>query len=679
MHIESIKIENFRLLHDCRVDMRELTTLLVGKNNTGKTSFAVLLEKFLKKPESFSYSDFPICLRSELQNISEDTDVHDITIRMVWRIAYTENDDLAQLSEFMLDLDSGRRHVNILFECMVEKDKLLRVLPDDEAERRKFIENNLAGQFLSTKIYAFDDTGYEGKQPFYISERAQLEEKERCHIDALINFQVIHARRNVASSEDFGRSAKPLSKISTQFFKKREEQSRDAGKKEDGAEEPKEDKVKQLRTLLSEIDAQLEEQYADVFGGFLKSSRDFLGLGDLKVVSNLQSQNLIENSSQVIYGDTANYLPEQHSGLGYLNILYLLLQIELCRDDFSQRNAPLNLLLMEEPEAHTHPQMQYVFADKIHSLVSEINNLQALLTTHSSHIVSKSNFEDIRYLARGGLEDPVTIKNFHADLLEEYKKLGDDGMRLFQFLKQYLTINSAELFFASKAIFIEGTTENILLPWFIEKHDEERKSADSEGGLSSQNITVLEVGANARAFAPFMNFIDVRTLIITDIDTTVAKESESTGKISYNACEVSESTHISNETIKHFLQAPKDIHSDEYGEWHKKLVSEELPQEGKIRVAYQVEEDGYHARSFEDAFLSLNLDEIAKKKDELRGLKNIELLDDSAGRGFFELTDKVLGKKSDFAGSILFSALVEGQEWQVPRYIKEGLAWIHRS
>lgn len=168
------------------------------------------------------------------------------------------------------------------------------------------------------------------------------------------------------------------------------------------------------------------------------------------MVSNIQSQSLVESSSQVIYGDTDNYLPEHYSGLGYLNILYLLLQIELCRDDFARRNAPLNLLLIEEPEAHTHPQMQYVFADKIHDLVSAIPSLQALITTHSSHIVSKSNFEDIRYLARSTATGPVSIKNFHTDLSKEYDKLGADGKALFKFLRQYLTINSAELFLRTR-------------------------------------------------------------------------------------------------------------------------------------------------------------------------------------------------------------------------------------
>jgi len=680
VRIESIKIENFRLLTNSRLDVREKTTLLVGKNNTGKTSFAVLLEKFLERPDSFTYSDFPLSLRSALKGITEETDTTQLTIRMVLRIAYSEEDDLSVLSEFMLDLDPERRHTNILFECTLDKDKLLRALPSKSEERERFIENHLDNQYLVTKVYAFDDFGYEGEQPYYLAKRDQLEEKDRRLVHELLNLQVIHARRNVASSEDGGRGAKPLSTMSTKFFKRIDDISRSASDPEATLDKDENASIDQLRTLLADIDKQLEEQYTNVFGDFLKNSRDFLNLGDLKVISNLESQTLIENSSKVIYGEKDNYLPEQFSGLGYLNILYLLLQIELCRDDFIRRNAPLNLLLMEEPEAHTHPQMQYVFADKIHNLVSEIPNLQALLTTHSSHIVAKSNFEDIRYLARASDVDPVTIKNFHEDLLEKYRALGKDGEKLFQFLQQYLTINSAELFFASKAIFIEGTTERILLPWFIKKHDKENPDVQNGGGLASQNISVLEVGANARAFAPFMEFIGVRTLIITDIDTTVAEHNETTQKTTYKACRVSESTHTSNETLKHFLSAPDDIHSAEYKTWHAKLLNNTAEQShDNLKLAYQIEEEGYHGRSFEDAFVSINLKTLADKKDDLAGLKRRDLFDDATGLDYFDLTEHVLDKKSDFAGSVLFSALVEGQDWKIPKYIMEGLAWVHKN
>lgn len=677
MYIEQIKIENFRLFQNCCLDMREKTTLLVGKNNTGKTSFAVLLEKFLERPDNFSYTDFPIRIRQKILSFDDETNVEELAIRLVLRIAYDETDNLSILSEFMLDLDSTRRHTNILFECCIDKSKLLRALPEDPSERKKFIENNLSGKFLDTKTYAFDDFGHTEETPYYLAHRDQLEEKERSEVRALLNFQVIHARRNVASSEDAGRGAKPLSAISTKFFRKRDIEADADGDDTAGSDG---ESIAKLRSMLASIDDQLEKQYAQVFGGLLKSSRDFLDLGNLKVVSNIQSQSLIETSSQVIYGETDNFLPEHHSGLGYLNILYLLLQIELCRDDFTRRNAPLNLLLIEEPEAHTHPQMQYVFADKIHGLISQITNLQALLTTHSSHIVSKSNFEDIRYLSRLSSAEPVTIKNFHTDLRARYDELGAEGAALFKFLKQYLTINSAELFFASKAIFIEGTTERILLPLFIEVHDKENADKTADSGLSSQNISVLEVGANARAFAPFLEFIGVRTLVITDIDTTKAVVSEKTGKTSYPACPVAESSNTSNETLKHFLSAPDLKEEQDFLDWHKRLLDGTISSgEGQTEIAYQLAEDGYHARSFEDAFVSINLEKVKARKDTLAGLKNRGMLDDFNSNDFYSLTNQILGKKSDFAGSVLYLALVEGESWRVPKYIMDGLRWIHKN
>ena len=55
-----------------------------------------------------------------------------------------------------------------------------------------------------------------------------------------------------------------------------------------------------------------------------------------------------------------------------------------------EKQADINLLFIEEPEAHTHPQMQYVFIKNIKTLLSEgkngLNNLQTVISTHSSHI-----------------------------------------------------------------------------------------------------------------------------------------------------------------------------------------------------------------------------------------------------------------------------------------------------
>lgn len=95
MRIKRIGIDNFRLLKRCSIDMTDGLTLVVGKNNTGKTSFVVLLEKFLTKSNPvFDYSDFPVSLRSKLHGISDETNVDELGIRLCLNIEYSDDDNL---------------------------------------------------------------------------------------------------------------------------------------------------------------------------------------------------------------------------------------------------------------------------------------------------------------------------------------------------------------------------------------------------------------------------------------------------------------------------------------------------------------------------------------------------------------------------------------------------------
>ncbi|WP_217626375.1 ATP-dependent nuclease, partial [Salipiger bermudensis] len=592
------------------------------------------------------------------------------------KVKYDENDDISTLSNFMLDLDDTRRHANILLECEIDRDKLVRDQPEPGKKRKKFFENTLSS-YLNTKIYAFDDYGHDAEAhgAYYLQERNQLQEKRPEELKRLLHFQVIHARRNVASSEESGRSSNPLGSISTQFLK-RKNSARD---KQGLTENDKDEALKKIDELLENTDTRLDGEYSEVFGKFLQNASKFLNLRELKVISNLQSQTLIENSSKIVFGVDENKLPENHNGLGYLNILYLLLTMEMVKEEFEARQATLNFLIIEEPEAHTHPQMQYVFASQVRELIDEIPRLQAVVTTHSSHIVSKSEFEDIRYLAKAANQTNVEIKNFHTELSRKFTALhgGEEGALLFKFLSQYLSIQSSELFFADKAIFIEGTTERILLPLLLSKHD---SGPVGEAPLSSQNISVLEVGANAKAFAPFLEFLGIRGLVITDIDTTVKVQKDK--KAIWQAAPVAKGTNTSNATLKFFFDAPEKPEDSGLPLWVKKLKLHELkilPALRNLHVAYQSEEDGYHARSFEDAFIALNLKEIAARKEKLKGLKNKHKIDAVGDIDFYKLTNDVIDKKSDFASSILFEALANGQSWHVPSYILEGLKWLHKK
>ena len=58
MKITKIDIQNFRLLKNFSIDLEEELSLVIGKNNTGKTSLLTVLDKFLNDTKSFSYNDF---------------------------------------------------------------------------------------------------------------------------------------------------------------------------------------------------------------------------------------------------------------------------------------------------------------------------------------------------------------------------------------------------------------------------------------------------------------------------------------------------------------------------------------------------------------------------------------------------------------------------------------------
>ena len=103
--------------------------------------------------------------------------------------------------------------------------------------------------------------------------------------------------------------------------------------------------------------------------------------------------------------------------------------------------------------------MQYVFIKNIKNLLKngsneeDVNrkiNLQTIITTHSSHIVSDCDFDDIKYFQR--ITSTSVISKNVKHLETEYKDESDPDNRRFKFLKQYLTLNYAEIFFNQKQI-----------------------------------------------------------------------------------------------------------------------------------------------------------------------------------------------------------------------------------
>lgn len=665
MYISKVHIKNFRLLQDTEMVIDENQkdlSILLGRNNSGKTSFVSIFEKFLLNP-NFNFYDFPLVLRQKLIEFNEETDVNDLLIQLVITIQYFQEDSFEYISNFFMDLSPEVFEINILCECSIKKEQFLKSISEigeDDDIKKKHIENNL-GKYLDISFYSFLDE--EDLEP---ENRHKLVKRDKRDIEQLINIQVVHAKRDVASSEASSASG-ALSKLANIYFDK-----------EYGHQE---NNYTRINKEIFKMDDSLNSLYDTHFKNFLSMAKDFLSLSNLQVKSNLESKRLFASASKITYGDSNLSLPENLNGLGHLNILYLLIQLELIKAEFLKNSKDINLLFIEEPEAHTHPQMQYIFAKHIKKALEEIEKSQTFITTHSSHIVTQCDFKDIKYFKSCDENKNIRIQNFYSELESKYSS----ELGYFKFLKQYLTLYSAELFFAEKVIFIEGTSEAMLLPYFMQEVDKEIN--DPKISLASQNITIIEAGANAKVFGHFLEFLGIKTLIITDIDTVNIQQNKN-NKDDLMACPVKDGVATSNETIKYYLRAPviklddfiaDDENKKQYAEWFNTLLNSHIDN-GNILVSYQLKAQNYHARSFEDAFISENFELIKIHKDNIEGLKNRSEIDEfnPVNDSFYQLTDEVLysNKKSDFAASILYLALTEDIKWQVPFYIREGLKWI---
>ena len=109
-------------------------------------------------------------------------------------------------------------------------------------------------------------------------------------------------------------------------------------------------------------------------------------------------KSLLKNITSAQYMLDEHYLNESSQGLGYSNLIYMHLQLE----KFNKTIDPLlvNLFVIEEPESHMHPQMQYVFSQYLLTYFDSKPELQGFITTHSHEVVRGAELSQLRVLRK---------------------------------------------------------------------------------------------------------------------------------------------------------------------------------------------------------------------------------------------------------------------------------------
>ncbi|WGE80789.1 AAA family ATPase [Actinobacillus equuli subsp. haemolyticus] len=651
MELLSAKIKNFRLLSDVELALENKITVIVGRNNSGKTSLTEIMKRFLGNDsplfqlEDFSaecYEKFKELFRAILKNKDCERAENELSeselrtnlpgIELCLTIQYDkEVPDFGSLSPFIIDLNEDCTQAIILIRYELEYGKLKAFFEDtiDLADKALFSQElrKRISNFFTTKVWAID--------PNDVDNQRELTLKD---VKKLIKVDFINAQRGL--DDITAKESKPLARLLEGFFdttsisKEAKDQST----------------TQKLESAIDNVQRGINESFSEQLNNLLPSLKQFgypgLGTQSFQTEVILDVKKLLSNFTYVYYpNNNGVHLPESYNGLGTRNLILILLQLAKFYKEYSttDNRSNIHLIFIEEPEAHLHPQMQEVFIKQLEEAVKKLTDQgnswtpQFVISTHSSHISNSAGFEYIRYFLQN--EQQKTI-------IKDLRKNFSDEKENKEFIHKYMTLTKSDLFFADKAILVEGITERLMIPKMIEKIDEEKVL-----NLKGSYLTLLEVsGAFAHKFIPLLEFLELKTLIITDLDS-VTKVSK--GK----ACEVHRGKSTSNACIKHWFGKEKNL-----SVIVQKMHTDKI--RNKIRIAYQCPENENNGcgRSFEDAFMLAN-----KDKFQLTGTTPDELEKEA-----YKKAQKEVNKKSDFA----IQHAINDLDWITPKYIKDGLIWL---
>ncbi len=200
----------------------------------------------------------------------------------------------------------------------------------------------------------------------------------------------------------------------------------------------------------------------------------------------------------------------ERNGLGYNNLIFMAVVLsELAKN----ADAAFRSLIVEEPEAHLHPQLQAVLLRYLSSIdhsEPDEKPVQVFVTSHSPNFASIAELESITCL----VDTSVQVEVFHPRTITF-----DKGKR--EKLSRYLDVTRAELFFARRAIFVEGAAELLLVSVLAK-----RESVD----LRDHGVSLISVeGLNFDSFMPLFGetAIKVPVAVITDADPQVTENGKS--------------------------------------------------------------------------------------------------------------------------------------------------------
>lgn len=679
MRIEKVRVEGFRLLQDVEIMLETGVTIIVGRNNSGKTSLTDVFDRFVGDDgPNFRLEDFSAQTRNGFiiaKSLRENGAAPEVILDALPKIAITltfeysrDANDLGPLSPFIIDLEEECTRAIARIEYAPTLATLQTLLdvpkPEDGVDPKmhffRCLRETLPRAYR-IQVFAVDPTDANNQRRF----------EGKTALTALVQCNLVRAQRTLDHSKKgdpdvIGKTLSTLYKTATTAT----------------AAEADRTLAAKLKSAVEAIEHDVQTNFDEMLKGLLPALEvfGFPSLNDTEIhpETSLNVEAMLSDHTKIVYAGADDiHLPEGYNGLGTRNLIYMLLQLESHHKAFRARatRSGTHVIFIEEPEAHLHPQMQEVFIKQLTEAVGKLSAryseekdwpVQFVITTHSSHVANAAAFDAIRYF----LNEPPTADMIRHTKVKDFKK-GAAAIPLDdqKFLQKFMTLTKCDLYFADKAILVEGPTERILMPRLCEIVD---KGLDDAHKLARQYITAVEVGgASAHLFYPLLDFLELKTLIITDLDAVKAVIKQTKGGKNvkkWEKCLVAEGERTSNAALVEWFRTDNEQHFDGQTPLSEPPSLDALVQKsdaekikGCRRIAYQVPEKPESwacARSFEDALVLANPDRFLWPKE-----------DDEATEAW-DIAQEL--HKTETA----FRFAIKEENWNVPRYIREGLIWL---
>lgn len=729
MRISSIYVQNFRKLQQSHIDFSRNTTLFVGANNSGKTSAMDALGKFLAG-RGFVFNDFTISNRTTINAIGEEWADKEckmpedlvkwgglVPMMDVW--LEVEHNEIHYVASIIPTLKwrGGKLGVRLAFQpkniskLFTEyreayftartteaagkgKDAPhLNLYPKDLCD---FLDKKLTTYF-SIKSYVLDPKQSEVEPP------QPTPYEMECFTDnplkGIIRIDMIDAQRGFSdpdSSDDSERSRRQLSTQMRYYYDRHLDPEK--------LPTPEDLEILEVTEQARGVfDKNLAEKFAPAIQEL--ESLGYPGVTDPKITitTKISTSETLRHDSAVQYALSKNdgtlKLPEKYNGLGYQNLISMVFDLMSFRDswmragkarqeqDTTDTTEPLHLVLVEEPEAHLHMQVQQVFIRKAYSVLRNHKFLkdnrnfatQLVISTHSSHIARETDFANLRYFKR--LPECASCKVATAKVINLSDVFGKED-KTDKFVTRYLQTTHCDLFFADAAVLVEGSAESMLVPHFIRDHYPE---------LHQRYVSILNInGRHSHRLSPLIDKLCLPTLVISDLDSVEPDGHHKAARPVRNQGLISSNYAITDWLIKEKdLDKLLDLTAD------RKVFTNEMTYKYSIRIAYQtpvkIDFSGTSAEAlsstFEDCmvytnyklFKNLKESDIGNDAGSLIKKVNVALnasksFDEIHKQIYDELRDGKSDQKAEFALDLIYT--IDPDELTVPPYVAEGLEWL---